>query len=230
MNMTKPMSKTPMSNKAEKSKVLIVDDHPIVRHGLGELIERQSDLEMSGEAADVAEALRQVEANRPDVAVVDISLNDENGIELIEQIKALYPDVKVLVSSMHDEKTYAGRALRAGAMGYINKRESIRKVVDAVRQVLRGEVYLSPAMASQLLHRAALGEPLDHDPVEALSNRELEVFEMIGQGQTTQQIARKLDLSPRTIETHRKNIKEKLNLQNGAQLTRTAFQWVQENH
>jgi DNA-binding NarL/FixJ family response regulator len=213
-----------------KYRVLIVDDHPIVRHGLGELIARQPDLEVSGEAADVSEALRQVETNRPDVAVIDISLDGENGIELIERIKALYPEVKVLVSSMHDEKTFAGRALRAGALGYINKRESIRKVVDAVRQVLRGEIYLSPQMASQLLQRAVVGQPLDHDPIETLSNRELEVFEMIGQGMNTQQIARKLGLSPRTIETHRKKIKTKLNLQNSAQLSRAAFQWVQENH
>jgi len=219
---------TPFGAKKGKSKVLIVDDHPIVRHGLGELIARQPDLEVCGEASDSAEALRQVEANGPDVAVVDISLGGDNGIELIERIKALYPDIKTLVSSMHDEKTFAGRALRAGAMGYINKRESIRKVIDAVRQVLRGEVYLSPQMASQLLHRAAVGEPLDHDPIERLSNRELGVFEMIGQGMNTQQIAGQLGLSPRTIETHRKNIKTKLNLQNSAQLSRTAFQWVQE--
>ncbi|MEE9603067.1 MAG: response regulator transcription factor [Thermoguttaceae bacterium] len=221
---------TPTGARTGKHKVLIVDDHPIVRHGLGELIARQPDLEMCGEAADAAEALRQVETNRPDVAVVDISLDDDNGIELVEQIRALYPEVKMLVSSMHDEKTFAGRAMRAGALGYINKRESIRKVVDAVRQVLRGEIYLSPQMAKTLLHRAAVGEPLDHDPIDTLSNRELEVFEMIGQGISTQQIARKLRLSPRTIESHRKNIKTKLNLPNSAQLSRSAFQWVQENH
>ena len=218
----------PTGAKTGKHKVLIVDDHPIVRHGLGELIARQPDLEMCGEAADASEALRHVETTRPDVAVIDISLNGENGIELIGQLKALYPEVKILVSSMHDEKTFAGRALRAGALGYINKRESIRKVVDAVRQVLRGEIYLSPQMANQLLHRAAVGEPLDHDPIETLSNRELEVFEMIGQGMNTQQIAGKLGLSPRTIDTHRKKIKTKLNLPNSAQLSRTAFQWVQE--
>ena len=221
---------TPVDGKAGKYKVLIVDDHPIVRHGLGELIARQPDLKMCGEAADAAEALRQVEATRPDVAVVDISLDGDNGIELVEQIKALYPEVKTLVSSMHDEKTYAGRALRAGALGYINKRESIRKVIDAVRQVLGGEIYLSPQMASQLLHRAAVGQSLDNDPVDTLSNRELEVFEMIGQGMNTQQIAGKLGLSPRTVETHRKKIKTKLNLQNSAQLSRAAFLWVQEDH
>jgi len=210
--------------------VLIVDDHPIVRHGLGELISRQSDLQVCGEASGIAEAMQQIEANRPDVAVIDISLDGESGIDLIEQIRAVYPDVKTLVSSIHDERTYAGRALRAGALGYINKRESIRNVIGAVRQVLRGEIYLSPEMAKRLLHRAAIGEPLDHDPTETLSNRELEVFEMIGQGMNTQQIARRLTLSPRTIETHRKKIKTKLNLQNSAQLSRAAFQWVQEDH
>ena len=214
----------------DKFKVLIVDDHPIVRHGLGELIARQPDLESCGEAANAAEALRQVETCRPDAAILDISLDGDNGLDLIGQIKALYPDVKVLVSSMHDEKTFAGRALRAGALGYINKRESIRKVIDAVRQVLQGEIYLSPQMAKQLLHRAAVGEPLDHNPVETLSNRELEVFEMIGQGMNTQQIAGKLQISPRTVETHRKKIKTKLNLSNGAQLSRAAFLWVQETH
>ena len=164
------------------------------------------------------------------MAIIDISLEGESGIELIEQVKALHPEVQVLVSSMHDEKVFAGRALRAGAMGYVNKRESIRTVVDAVREVLRGEVYLSPGMTSRLLHRAAVGQPLDPDPIETLSIRELEVFDMIGQGLTTQQIARKLQLSRSTIETHRKKIRTKLNLQNSAQLGRHAFQWVQENH
>lgn len=218
------------SLKAAKYKILIVDDHPIVRHGLGELIARQPDMQVCGQAGDASQALRQVEINRPDLAIVDISLNGDNGIELIERIKALYPEVKVLVSSMHDETVFAGRALRAGAMGYINKRESIRKIIDAARQVLGGEIYLSAQMANRLLRRVALGEPVDQDPIEALSNRELEVFEMIGQGLNTQQIAGKLRLSPRTIETHRGKIKTKLNLQNSAQLSRQAFQWVQEQH
>ena len=212
-----------------KFKVLVVDDHPIVRHGLGELIARQTDLEVCGEAVDIAGALRIVEVNHPDAAIVDISLGGENGIELIEQLKALYPEVKVLVSSMHDEKTYAGRALRAGAFGYINKRESIRQVIDALRQILRGEIYLSPEMAKILVQRAAHGTTIDDDPATVLTNRELEIFELIGRGVTTQQIAGKLLLSPRTVETHRKNIKRKLNLANGAQLSRAAFQWIHEN-
>ncbi|MHC4398342.1 MAG: response regulator transcription factor [Planctomycetota bacterium] len=213
----------------DKYRVLIVDDHPIVRHGLGELIARQPDLEVCGEAADTAEALRQVETHRPDVAIVDISLEGESGIGLIEDLGAMYPEVKVLVSSMHDEKTFAGRALRAGALGYINKRESIRKVVEAVRQILHGEVYLSAAMAKKLLRRAAVGKPLDQDPVELLSNRELEVLEMIGRGMTVQEMARRLCLSVSTIETHRQKIKTKLDLKNSTQLNRFAFLWMQEN-
>lgn len=212
-----------------KFKVLVIDDHPIVRHGLGELIARQPDLEVCGEAIDIAGALRAAEVQRPDAAIVDISLGGENGIELIEQLKVLYPEIKVLVSSMHDEKTYAGRALRAGALGYINKRESIRQVIGALRQILQGEIYLSSEMAKILVQRAAHGTSIDDDPATALTNRELEIFELIGRGVTTQQIANKLLLSPRTVETHRKNIKRKLNLDNGPQLSRAAFEWIHEN-
>jgi DNA-binding NarL/FixJ family response regulator len=211
-----------------RRKVLVVDDHPIVRHGLAQLISREPDLEVSGEATNISGALRQVETNPPDVAVIDISLDGDNGIELVEEIKAKWPAVKILVSSIHDERVFAGRALRAGAMGYICKREDLGKLVAAIHQILRGEIYLSPDMTTRLLRRAAVGQSLDRDPVETLSNRELQVFEMIGQGMTTVQIARKLDVSPKTIESHRKQIKAKLNLQNSAQLTRSAFQWVQE--
>jgi DNA-binding NarL/FixJ family response regulator len=216
------------STQLRRRKVLVVDDHPIVRHGLAQLIARESDLEVCGEATNISGALRQVEANPPDVAVIDISLDGDNGIELVEEIKAKWPAVKILVSSIHDERVFAGRALRAGAMGYICKREDLGKLVAAIHQILRGEIYLSPDMTTRLLRRAAVGQSLDRDPVETLSNRELQVFEMIGQGMTTIQIARKLDVSPKTIESHRKQIKAKLNLQNSAQLTRSAFQWVQE--
>ena len=219
-----PNSSTPLRRR----KVLVVDDHPIVRHGLAQLISCESDLEISGEATNISGALRQVETNPPDVAVIDISLDGDNGIELVEEIKAKWPAVKILVSSIHDERVFAGRALRAGAMGYICKREDLGKLVAAIHQILRGEIYLSPDMTTRLLRRAAVGQSLDRDPVETLSNRELQVFEMIGQGMTTVQIARKLDVSPKTIESHRKQIKAKLNLQNSAQLTRSAFQWVQE--
>lgn len=212
------------------TKVLIVDDHPVVRLGLAEMINRETDLTVCGEAADVTDAMRKMEASHPDVVIIDISLEGESGIELIEHIRARWPSVKMLVSSAHDERVFAGRVLRAGAMGYLSKREALTKIVEALRQVLRGEVYLSPQMATVLLQRVAAGKSLDLDPIEALSNRELQVFEMIGQGLTTQEIARKLQVSPKTVESHREGVKMKLNLRNSAQLTRRAFQWVQEGH
>jgi len=211
-------------------RVFIVDDHPIVRHGLTELLTQEEGLAVCGQASSLPEALQGVERAHPDVAIIDISLGGDSGIELISQIKQRHPRIKMIVSSIHDEKLFAERALRAGAMGYVSKREAIRKIIDAVHQVMQGDVYLSAAMASRLLHQAVSGGKIERDPVEMLSNRELEVFEMIGNGLTTQQIAGKLCLSPKTVETHRKNIKTKLNLPNSAQLSRYAFQWVQESH
>jgi DNA-binding NarL/FixJ family response regulator len=212
-----------------KYRVLIVDDHPVVRDGLGELINQESDLEVCGEAADATEALRLVEEARPNVAVVDLSLQSGHGIELIEQIKARNEQIKMLVWSMHDEMLFAERALRAGAVGYINKQEATEKVIDAIHTILRGEICLSARMANRLLHSVVGGEPLDQNPVASLSNRELEVFEMIGQGLATKQIARKLHLSPKTIETHREKIKTKLNLANSTELSHRALQGVLEN-
>lgn len=212
-----------------KHRILIVDDHPIVRHGMAELLNQEEDLEVCGDAGDATEAMRMVEQCCPEIVIVDISLDGDNGIELIEQIKARHPQTKMLVSSIHDEKVFAGRALRAGAMGYVSKRENVRRIVSAIRRVLRGEIYLSPPMANRLLHCAVIGEPLDHDPIESLSNREIEIFELIGQGLTTQQIAGKLRLSAKTVETHRTKIKMKLNLPNSVQLSRCAFEWVREN-
>lgn len=212
-----------------KRRVLIVDDHPVVRRGLADVLNEAADLEVCGEASNVPEALRLVEATQPNIVVIDITLGAEDGIELMDYIKSRWPAMKMLVSSAHDEQTFAGRVLRAGAMGFISKREPMPQVVEAVRQVLRGEVYLSPQMTSSMLHRAAIGESLDQDPVQTLSNRELQVFERIGEGQNTQEIARKLGISPKTVESHRKVIKSKLGMQTSAQLSRRAFQWVQEN-
>jgi DNA-binding NarL/FixJ family response regulator len=209
---------------------LIVDDHPIVRYGLSQAIARQPDMAVSGEASTVAEALQQLEANSPDVAIVDLSLENESGFRLIEQIKARYAETKVLVSSIHEEAVYAPRALRSGAMGYIEKGERIEKIVEAIRQVLKGELYLSSRLASRLLQRAAVGEPLNHEPPGMLSTRELEVFEMIGQGMTVNEIARRLQVSPKTVESHRKNIKTKLGLKNSAQVTHRAINWVREEN
>lgn len=209
-----------------KRKVLIVDDHPIVRRGLANMIACQTDLEVCGEAADVAEAVQKVETTHPDVVVIDLSLKTGHGIELIEQIKARNDPTKMLVSSMHDETLFAERALRAGAMGYITKHEPIENLLEAIRQVLRGEIYLSSRMTGRLLRHVQGGRSVDEDPIGTLSNREIEVFEMIGQGRTTQQIANNLGLSPKTIETHREKIKEKLNLKNSTELNRCAIQWV----
>jgi len=226
---SEPEKGPPMASLCRK-KIFIVDDHPIVRLGLTQVISRQADLEVCGEAGDMAEAMRQIEATRPDAVIIDIALDGESGIELMEFVRERWPETKMLVSSAHDERLFAGRVLRAGAMGYISKRDAIPKIVDALRQVLAGEVYLSPQMASTLLQRAATGRSLDRDPVEALSDREIQVFEMIGQGLTTHEIADKLGVSSKTVESYRKLIKTKLNLRSSAQLARRAFQWVQEGH
>jgi len=218
-----------MTLSTQIARVLVVDDHPVVRRGLAELINDEPDMEVCGEASDAPDALRQVETKHPDVVVVDISLQSGNGIELIQQIKDRDESIKTLVSSMHDESLFAERALRAGAMGYLNKQEPTERVIDAIREVLNGQVYLSPRMANRLLQSVVGGETLVQDPIGNLSNRELEVFELIGQGLTTKKIAGRLHLSPKTIETHREKIKTKLNLSNSTELSRRAVQWVLEN-
>lgn len=211
-------------------KVLLVDDHPIVRHGLSKLIEQSPDLEICGEAASSAEALQIMRETDPEVVVIDISLGGGNGLELIKQIKAQGSDARLLVSSMHDELLYAERSLRAGAMGYINKIEGTEKIIEAIHQILHGRIYLSGPMTERVLQRMMQNSPEPgSSPVDALSDRELEVFEMIGHGQTTRQIAKKLHLSPKTIETHREHIKTKLHLQNNNELVRQAVQWALEN-
>ncbi len=209
-------------------RVLIVDDHPIVRRGLAELIDQEPDLEVCGEASDAPEALQQVRATHPDVVVVDIALKSGNGIELIKQIKACDSDIKMLVSSMHDESLYAERALRAGAMGYINKREAVDKVIDAIRNVLRDKIYLSGRMTDRVLHQMREGGSIEQSAVDRLSDRELEVFELIGQGLGTRQIASKLHVSVKTVESYREHIKIKLDLQSGTELTHHAVKWVLE--
>jgi DNA-binding NarL/FixJ family response regulator len=213
-----------------KHSVFIVDDHPIVRRGLMDVINETVDLVVCGEAADVPQALRRIATTEPHVVIVDITLGDEDGIELIDYIKSRWPSMKILVSSAHDEKTFASRVLRAGALGFISKRESLAQVVTAVRQVLRGDIYLSPHMATCLLQRAAAKQTLDEDPVQTLSNRELQVFQLIGEGLNTQEIARRLGISPKTVESHRSMLKQKLNIPTSTHLSRRAFQWVQENY
>lgn len=211
----------------KKWKIMIVDDHPIVRRGLVELIEDEPDLVVSGEADDAGDALRMLDHEPPDLCLIDISLKGMNGLELIKQIKARNEEIKMLVSSMHDETLYAERALRAGAMGYINKNEATETLVNAIRQALEGRVYLSNKMSERLLERVFLGQKKKETwSIDSLTDRELEVFELIGQGLTTRQIAARLHLSPKTVETYRDNIKSKLNLSTSSELVRHAVKWA----
>jgi DNA-binding NarL/FixJ family response regulator len=209
-------------------KVLVVDDHPIVRQGLTQLIGQESDIYVCGEAEDAPAALEAIEKLQPHIALVDISLRETNGIELIKDIKIRYPRLPVLVLSMHQESFYAERVLRAGARGYVTKEEATEKVIAAIRHVLAGQVYLSDRMASKMLSKLVEGRPgTDGMSIERLSDRELEVFEFIGHGLTTRQISQRLNRSIKTIESHRANIKRKLKLQNATELLQYAVQWVQ---
>jgi len=210
--------------------VLVVDDHALVRRGLSTLIGSEPDLVVCGEAADPTEALARLHAQQPDLMIVDLSLQNGHGLDLIRQVRARDERVRVLVLSMHDESLFAERALRAGAHGYINKQEATDKVVHAIRQVLGGKVYLSGAMTERMLQRATDGDVLDvQSPSERLSDRELTVFQMIGEGVGTREIAERLRLSIKTIETYREHIKAKLGLKNSTELGRHAAQWVLEN-
>jgi len=210
-------------------QILIVDDHPLVRSGLQQLIERESGLRVCCEAGGVEEAIKCLDSACADLVIVDISLPDGNGFDLIRRIQSLCPDTLVLVSSMHDETLLAERALRAGAMGYINKAEAAENVVDAIRQILDGRIWLSPRMRERLGASDADTTPaFSQTPAECLSNRELEVFDLIGRGIGTSEIASMLHLSVKTIETHRANIKAKLNLGSGGELNRRAMQWSLE--
>ncbi len=209
------------------TQVLIVDDHPAVREGLSARIANQADMAVCGEAADLAEAMTLLEEVQPDVAVVDIQLKKSDGLELVRRIKAQREATAVLVWSVYPDKIYAERALNAGALGYINKEHTTGRIVDAIRRVREGQIYLSEEMAQQLLGQAVGGNRnLRQSPIEALSNRELEVFRHIGNGRTTSEIAKQLHLSPHTVETHRQRIKEKLNVETTAELTQTAVRWA----
>jgi len=209
-----------------KTKIYIIDDHPIMVQGLRELINNQKDLRIIGSTDDWHVALDQIKKLQPDLVILDVTLKDANGIEVLKNLKIHFPNLRVLMLSMHDENLYAMRSLKAGAQGYIMKAEAVDKVLTAIRQVLNGEVYLSEAMSKrtmfQLLGR---GGTRTGSPLEDLSDRELEVFTLIGQGCTTRQIAEKLHLSIKTVETHRAHIKEKLNLKNSTELVQHAIHW-----
>ena len=217
------------SSPVTRHRIVIVDDHPVVRQGLCLAISREPDLEVCGEAEHIGEALRLVEEECPHVVVIDLMLDGEDGGELVNRIKSRWSSVKILVYSAHDEEKFACCVLRAGASGYVSKREAMATIVAAIRQILRGEIYLSPQMTARLLQRGSVGKVLGDNPTETLTNRDLRVFEMIGRGLNTVEIAHILELSPKTVESHCKVIKTKLNVQTASQLSRRAFQWDREN-
>ncbi|MFT5220597.1 MAG: DNA-binding NarL/FixJ family response regulator [Planctomycetota bacterium] len=208
-------------------RILIVDDHPLVRTGFAQLIGDTPDLEVCGEAGDMAEGLKLVASLKPDIAIIDLSLAGGSGLELIKHIKAQGHSTLMLVASMHDEMLYAERVLAAGARGYINKQEAQDKIVPAIRQVLSGKVFLSESMTERLLIDMVSGTSNKRD-IDALSNRELEIFDLIGQGMPASEIAEHLNLSIKTIETHQAHIKKKLGLNSSHELTHRAIRWLLE--
>lgn len=220
--------KSVSTQKQYKNKILIVDDHPIVRKGLSQLINQEQDLFVLGETEDAPSALEFLKKNKPDLAIVDISLKGIDGIELIKKIKERYHDLPILVVSMHDESLFAERALRAGAKGYIMKQEAIEKMMEAIRKVINGELYISERVSANIVKKFIDGKQLiKGSPIEILSDRELEVVNLIGQGYKTRQIAGILNVSTKTVESYRSKIKEKLNLKNAPELLKHAIHWVE---
>jgi DNA-binding NarL/FixJ family response regulator len=209
------------------AQVLIVDDHPLVRDGLTAVISAQPDLRVCGAAGTVDEALAVLDMTHPTLMIVDLTLKDGRGLALIKKVALRAPQVKMLVVSAHEESLFAERAMRAGAHGYVNKQEAQQSIINAIRAVLRGERYLSEAMTHRLVGQA-IGGKAKPGGIEGLTDRELEIFELIGRGNSTRSIAQQLHLSIHTIETHRENIRAKLNLRNGSELVRRAVQWVLE--
>lgn len=207
----------------------MVDDHAIVRHGLALLLAKHRDLAICGEAGSYDEGLAIAERKRPDVLVVDITLKDRSGLDLIRELRQRWPDLPCLVLSMHDEGDYAERALRAGARGYVMKEDADEVVVDALRTVLKGEVYASPEVSARMLRQFVDGAPEGGEStgIGSLTERELEIFRCLGEGLTTKKIAEKYGLSGRTVEVHRANIKRKLGCEDTAQLLREAVRWVE---
>jgi DNA-binding NarL/FixJ family response regulator len=211
---------------AERKTVFIVDDHPIVRQGLALLINREQDLRVCGDAEEAGSALRGIEELKPDLIVLDISLNGPDGLDVLKIIRTRDVDLPVLMLSMLDESLYAERALRAGANGYIMKQEATERVLVAIRRILGGEIYLSDRMANRMLHRFIGGVQTQGSPVAELSDRELEVFRLIGEGHATREIAEALHISIKTVESYQAHIKDKLSLRNARELVQSAIQWT----
>lgn len=217
----------PAKPKPVPKRILIVDDHPMMRSGLAQLLDNEGDLKVSAEADNARQAITAVGKQKFDLALVDISLPDKNGLELIKDLRSLAPDLPILVVSMHDEMIYAERVLRSGARGYIMKQEGGQKFLQAIRKVLTGQVFVSDKMSARILENLSGNHSeSDSSPVRRLSDREFEVFQLIGQGVPTGDIATRLHLSVKTVEVHRANIKQKLNLTTATELVRYAVRWV----
>jgi len=219
----------PARSSSGKHSVFIVDDHPLVCEAIAGLINQQKDLAVCGTAGEYRAAMKAIAAARPEIVVVDISLIDKSGIDLIKDLRGLHPKMLAIVFSMHDESLYAARALQAGARGYIMKSEPPEKIVEGIRQVLAGKIVLSEPMRDRLMSQIVGGKatPAIASPLELLSDRELTVFELIGQGQGSNQIAKKISLSIHTVQSYRERIKVKLNLRHATELMQHAVQWVQ---
>ncbi|MBI5684203.1 MAG: response regulator transcription factor [Verrucomicrobia bacterium] len=225
-----PKAQPPATDETPRVRVFVVEDHPMLRRGLVQCINDEPGFTVCGEAGTAMQAMKSAPPLKPEAAIVDIGLPDGHGLELVKNIKALLPRLKVLVLSMHEESVYATRALQAGAHGYIMKKEPPEQVIAALRHILSGEVFLSPAVTGKLLTRvASRGTDTPLTPEERLSDRELEVFEMIGQGKDSKAIADVLHLSPKTVSAHRENIKIKLGLKDANALAHQAFNWVRDH-
>jgi len=227
--MSSPTKAPVLPRKNGRSRVLLIDDHAILRQGLAQLINQEPDMMVCGEAEEAPKGFEAVGVLKPDVAVVDISLKGGNGLELIKNIKASHPTLPILVLSMHDESLYAERAFRAGARGYVMKQEASESVVQAIRQVLSGGIYASRRVTENILTRfiEGTGEPSE-SPLKELTDREIEVFQLIGEGLSISEIGQRLHLSVKTIGTYRERLKEKLNLKNATELLRYALNWVEK--
>ena len=215
--------------KMDTTRLLIVDDHPLVRSGIKALIDLEPDLEVCGEAEDTPSALEVIAAEKPDLVLVDISLKQSNGLTLLKEITQNYPSIMTLAVSMHDEYTYAIRCLKAGARGYIQKQMGTEKILEAIRCVLDGKTYLSDTMTQNAVEQLGGGTGVGASPVEALSNRELELFQLTGQGKEISEIAEIMNISPRTVEVHRSHIKKKLGLRTSTDIFQTAYEWLRQS-
>jgi DNA-binding NarL/FixJ family response regulator len=223
--MTRPKS---VRSALQRKRILLVDDHPFMRAGLAQLIDRQDDMRVCGEAGDPAAAIAELARTGADLVLTDITMPGRSGLEFIKDLQATHPELPILVVSMHDEVIYAERALRAGARGYIMKEAGGENLLAALRQVLAGQVYVSPKMSTRILDNLSGRKPRgSHSPIEKLTDREFEVFQLIGQGKSTREVAKQLHISSKTVDVHRSHIKEKLDLGDVTALVRHAVRWVE---